>query len=73
MLSTGHLWQSHPLMEYNSRSWKYLRMSHIAQKLVSRTFLQIHRLTVLAVACSKDRQLPVVMYFSRNNLIHRNA
>lgn len=73
MLSMGHLWQSHPFTEYNSLSWKYLRISHIAQKLVFGTFLQIHRLTVLAVACSEDRQLPVVIYFSRNNLIHRNA
>ena len=72
MLSTGHLWQSHPFTEYNSQSWKYLRISHIAQKLVSGTFLQMHRLTVLAVVCSKDRQLPVVIYF-RNNLIQRKA
>lgn len=46
----GHLWQFCRGTQYGRVSWKdMLKISHIAWRLVFRTFLHIHKLTVSAV------------------------
>lgn len=70
LLSKGHLWQC---LLFRVQQHELERKLHIAWKLVLRTFPYIPKFTVLAVAHSTDREMPMVMYLGRNNLTHRNA